>query len=64
MTVPGAAKPGGTGPIRIDFSLPENALSVGGKPEWYQIFQPAQSRPVYNVQIHVPEGVTIPARKP
>jgi len=30
------------------------------KPEWHQIFQPSPSRPVYNVQIHVPEGVKIP----
>jgi len=52
VTSLGAAKPGGTGPIRIDFSMPQNALSSAGKPEWYQVFQPAQSTPVYNVQIH------------
>jgi filamentous hemagglutinin len=64
VTAPGAAKPGGTGPIRIDFSLPKDALAGAGKPEWYQIFQPSQSTPVYNVQIHLPEGVTIPKGKP
>lgn len=60
VTELGAAKPGGTGPVRIDFAVPERALQAGGKPEWSQIFQPSPSSPVYNVQIHVPEGVRIP----
>lgn len=60
VTELGAAKPGGTGPIRVDFAVPETALQKAGKVEWFQIFQPTPSRPVYNVQIHVPEGVKIP----
>ncbi|HVZ46103.1 MAG TPA: LysM domain-containing protein, partial [Ramlibacter sp.] len=55
-----SAKPGGTGPIRIDFAVPQQALGSGGKTEWHQIFQPAQRVPVYNVRIHVPDGITIP----
>lgn len=38
VTIPGAARPGGTGPVRIDFAVPEKALSQGGKPEWKQFF--------------------------
>ena len=64
VTIPGAAKPGGTGPVRIDFAIPEKALSQGGKPEWKQIFQPAQSTPVYNVKINVPDGVKLPGVTP
>ncbi|MDR6576130.1 hemagglutinin repeat-containing protein [Pseudomonas extremaustralis] len=60
VTTPGAAKPGGTGPIRIDFAVPEKAISQGGKPEWGQIFQPNQSSPIYNVKINVPDGIKIP----
>jgi hypothetical protein len=60
VTSLGAAKPGGTGPVRIDFYMRQAALSGAGKPEWYQIFQPAQSTPIYNVQIHLPDGITIP----
>ncbi len=59
VTELGAAKPGGTGPIRVDFAVPEAALQQGGKREWFQIFQPTPSRPIYNVQIHVPEGVKV-----
>jgi hypothetical protein len=60
VTELGAAKPGGTGSIRVDFALPESALQKAGKSEWFQIFQPTPSRPIYNVQIHVPEGTKIP----
>lgn len=60
VTGMGAAKPGGTGPIRIDFAVPETALQKAGGPDWFQIFQPSPSRPVYNVQIHVPDGTKIP----
>ncbi|WP_454834639.1 two-partner secretion domain-containing protein [Pseudomonas lini] len=64
VTTPDAAKPGGTGPIRIDFAVPEKAISQGGKPEWGQIFQPNQSSPIYNVKIHVPDGIKIPGVNP
>lgn len=60
VTELGAPKPGGAGPIRVDFAIPDSALQKAGKPDWFQIFQPTPSRPVYNVQIHVPEGVEIP----
>ncbi|SFD39461.1 hypothetical protein, partial [Collimonas sp. OK412] len=63
VTALDAAKPGGTGPIRIDFAVPEKALSTAGKPEWFQMFQPMPSTPVYNVQIHVPPGTVIPKVK-
>lgn len=56
----GAAKPGGTGPIRIDFAIPKDAVSAAGKAEWGQIFQPSQSTPIYNVKIYIPEGVHLP----
>jgi hypothetical protein len=55
-----APQPGGTGPIRIDFAVPERTLNMAGNAEWFQIFQPVQSTPIYNVQIFVPPGVTIP----
>jgi hypothetical protein len=52
----GAPQPGGTGPYRIDFAVPASALSPGGNPGWYQIFQPFQSTPIYNVVINAPVG--------
>lgn len=60
VTSPGAAKPGGTGPIRINFAVADKALSTADKPEWLQIFQPMTSTPVNNVQIPLPPGTTIP----
>ncbi|WP_437342958.1 TreTu family toxin [Pseudomonas protegens] len=64
VTTPGAAQPGGTGPIRIDFAVPEKAIKQGGKPEWGQIFQPNQSSPIYNVKINVPDSIKIPGVTP
>ena len=49
----------GTGPIRIDFAVPEKALSAAGKSEWLQMFQPMPSTPIYNVLIHVPPGTRL-----
>lgn len=60
VTTHGAAKPGGTGPIRIDFAVPKKALNPAGNSQWSQIYQPSQSTPVYNVKIIIPDGVTIP----
>ena len=37
MTELGATKPGGTGPIRIDFAVPRGALNPAGKPEWFAL---------------------------
>jgi RHS repeat-associated protein len=60
VTAVGAAKVGGTGPIRVDFAIPSQALNQGGLDGWFLIMQPARSRPIYNVQIHVPEGIRVP----
>ena len=60
VTVPGANQPGGTGPIRIDFSVPEKSISSAGKAEWGQIFQPIQNSPIYNVKMNVPNGMVVP----
>ncbi|WAK02312.1 SpvB/TcaC N-terminal domain-containing protein [Methylobacter sp. YRD-M1] len=54
VTTPGAARPPGTGPIRIDFFVAEQSLKPAGTPEWRQIFQPVQHMPVHNVTIHLP----------
>jgi hypothetical protein len=60
VTTPGAAKPGGTGPIRIDFHINQRAVAnTAGKPEWRQIFGPVSNTPVHNVKIHLPPGVTL-----
>jgi filamentous hemagglutinin len=60
VTTPGAAQPGGTGSIRIDFAVPDASLNPAGNADWNQIYQPVQSTPIYNVKINVPDGVTIP----
>lgn len=60
VTVPGANQPGGTGPIIIDFSVPEKSISSAGKAEWGQIFQPIQNSPIYNVKMNVPNGMVVP----
>ncbi len=44
----------------LDFAVPEKSINTAGTPEWGQIFQPAQSSPIYNVKIHVPQGIKIP----
>jgi filamentous hemagglutinin len=59
VTTPGAVRPGGTGPIRIDFYIPERALQPAGLPEWRQIFQPLQNTPIYNVTVNIPKGTTL-----
>ena len=59
----GAPQAGGTSAVRIDFYVPTDALKIAGNAEWYQIYQPVQSTPIYNVQLNVPTGVTIPGVK-
>jgi len=54
VTTPGAPRPGGTGPVRIDFALPKEALNKAGKSEWFQTLQTGQTVPVQNVQVHYP----------
>ncbi|WP_224362737.1 FG-GAP-like repeat-containing protein [Hyalangium versicolor] len=54
VTVPGEPRPGGTGPVRIDFTVDSAALNKAGKEGWFQIFQPVQNMPVHNVTITYP----------
>jgi hypothetical protein len=54
VTSPGVARPGGTGPVRIDFSVPQAAMQQGGKSGWYFLPQPMQNTPLYNVVIYYP----------
>jgi filamentous hemagglutinin len=54
VTLPGAPKPGGTGPCRVEFFFPQRGLNIAGDPLHRQIFQPVSSTPIYNVKIHVP----------
>lgn len=54
VTLPGAPKPGGTGPCRIEFFFPSRGLCKAGNLLWFQIFQPVASTPIYNVKIFVP----------
>ena len=61
VTALGASKPGGTGSIRIDFSVPAAALQKAGATEWQQILQPIQSTPIYNLRVHLPPGVKTPS---
>ncbi|MGV2982013.1 hypothetical protein ACERNI_17735 [Camelimonas sp. ID_303_24] len=58
VTTVGAAKPGGTGPVRIDFSVPVRSIQKAGKSEWGRYFN--RCTPIYNVQIHIPKGLQIP----
>ena len=54
VTTHGAPKPGGTGPVRIDFEVPEAMLQGAGNVEWRQVLQPQTNTPIYNVQINLP----------
>lgn len=54
VTLPGAPKPGGTGPVRIDMHVPEKMLQGAGNDGWRQIIQPQSNTPIYNVQINLP----------
>src|SRR5471032_2847942 len=60
VTTPGAPQPGGTGPVQINFAMPQSAISQAGNAQWGQIFQPVTSTPIYNTTIVVPKGITIP----
>jgi len=63
VTLPSVSQPGGTGPVRINFAVPQSALSPAGAPDWRFIIQPVQSTPIYNVTITVPNDVSIPRRQ-
>jgi hypothetical protein len=63
VALPWARQPGGTGPVRVDFAVPQTALAQTGKAEWRMIMQPIQSTPIHNVIITVPNGITLPNDK-
>jgi hypothetical protein len=37
ITEVGAPKPGGTGPVRVDFNVPSASLQPAGQQGWFQI---------------------------
>jgi hypothetical protein len=45
------AKPGGTGPVRVDFNVPTQALAAASKPDWFQIFNEGRYVPIHDVTI-------------
>ena len=51
VTALGASKPGGTGPVRVDFNVPRGALNPAGRSDWYQIIFPARP-PVTGIVVH------------
>ncbi|WP_366919749.1 DUF6862 domain-containing protein [Burkholderia gladioli] len=55
--------PGANGIVRIDFAVPSVMLQPGNASNNFQILQPSTSRPIYNVTINVPNGVTLPKAK-
>ncbi|WP_232467541.1 filamentous hemagglutinin N-terminal domain-containing protein [Burkholderia ubonensis] len=55
--------PGANGTVRIDFAVPSAMLQPGNASNNFQILQPSTSRPIYNVTINVPNGVTLPKAK-
>jgi len=57
VTLPGAPKPPGTGPCRIEFFVPGAALMIAGHVLWRQILHPVQNTPIYNVRIFVPDDL-------
>jgi hypothetical protein len=52
--------PGANGTVRIDFAVPNTMLKTGNAPNNFMILQPSSSTPIYNVNIHVPNGVILP----
>jgi RHS repeat-associated protein len=45
VTAVGAPKPGGTGPIRVDFNVPTSSLQGAGGEGWYQIITAQRNPP-------------------
>jgi hypothetical protein len=54
VTLADAPKPGGTGPYRIDFFVPQRMLAPASKPEWRQILPGFGNTPIYNTVIMGP----------
>jgi hypothetical protein len=57
VTLLGEPRPSGTGPIRIDFGIPQAALQTAGRSDWRQLLQTLANVPIHNVSIHVPYSV-------
>jgi filamentous hemagglutinin len=55
--------PGANGTVRIDFAVPNTMLKPGNASNNFMILQPSSSTPIYNVKIHVPNGVKLPAQR-
>ena len=51
MTLPGAAKPGGTGGTLLQFDVPTAALQPGGSPLWRVIFNEGRAVPIRDLVI-------------
>jgi len=48
----GAPRPGGTGPMRLDFAVAKEHLAIAGRTDWYQIRHRGQPVPIYRLTIH------------
>lgn len=48
-------KPGGTGPVRMEFDVPRSALQTAGRPGWWQILNEGRNVPLRNLVIQRPE---------
>jgi len=59
VALPWAKRPGGTGPVRVDFVVPKSALIRTGNAGWRIIVQPIQSTPIHNVILTIPNGVML-----
>jgi len=59
VALPWAKRPGGAGPVRVDFVVPHSALIRTGNSGWRVILQPIQSTPIHNVILTVPNGVML-----
>ena len=49
VTMPGAPKPGGTGPVRVDFNVPTDALKQAGREDWRVLYDPKKT-PVTGIE--------------
>ena len=47
----GASQPGGTGPVRVDFNVPTQALKGAGREGWFTIFNDGLYVPIHDVTI-------------
>lgn len=54
VTTPGAPKPGGTGPVRVDFNAPTDALKGAGREDWRVIYDPGRT-PITGIERMTPE---------